>query len=550
MFSNVSIRTRLTIGFAITLLAIIITSGAGYVGTNLLSTNIHSLVHVQGTLLSNVQRSQTAINMMRRFEKDAFINIDDGKKVDEYKAKWEKAYQTFLTLNGLSQKIVSSQEYADAKKDAETLSKMQTRMGEYAIGFRETYLSIKETKIATTQEANKAIGKYKEATHQSETLIGEFSEKMDTDMQKIVAASEAQSALIQKSVVLLVAFVFPLVLFIAVVLTRSIVYPLNAIVEVSRRIGAGNVSEVTTLTVSKDEIGVLAEEIIKMQQSLKSIISNVSSSVVEVNESSIKLSDISKHVAHAANELMEQSASAAHSSEEMASTSSTIADNCQQAALGVSNASARVHEGSAVVGVTIDHMAKIALSVSKAAQTVEALGARSQQIDQIICTIKEIADQTNLLALNAAIEAARAGDTGRGFAVVADEVRTLAVRTTEATKEIGNMIKAVQQETSVAVTVMKGGIKEVAEGTQSAGHSREAFARIVAEIGSLTDQITGIAVAAEEQSTTTRHIAGNIASTTRIANDVSQNAVQSFKSVAVLGTLAKKLQDEVQHFTV
>ena len=94
-------------------------------------------------------------------------------------------------------------------------------------------------------------------------------------------------------------------------------------------------------------------------------------------------------------------------------------------------------------------------TVKDSAAKIESLGTRSEQINEIVDLIKEIADQTNLLALNAAIEAARAGEQGRGFAVVADEVRKLAERSTAAANEIALTIESMQLEITGSVKSMQ-----------------------------------------------------------------------------------------------
>lgn len=160
--------------------------------------------------------------------------------------------------------------------------------------------------------------------------------------------------------------------------------------------------------------------------------------------------------------------------------------------------------GSEVVSNTVKVMGNIAQRVHETARTVESLGARSDQIGGIINTIQDIADQTNLLALNAAIEAARAGEQGRGFAVVADEVRALAERTTKATKEIGDMIKAIQGETKKAVSAMEAGVNEVELGTTEAAKSGESLQKIVEQINAVSMQVNQVATAAEEQTATAK----------------------------------------------
>jgi methyl-accepting chemotaxis protein len=234
----------------------------------------------------------------------------------------------------------------------------------------------------------------------------------------------------------------------------------------------------------------------------------------------------------------------------MSATSGDIAQNCQMAAEGAHRAAQSAQNGAEVVEKTVVVMGQIASKVQETAKTVESLGARSDQIGNIIGTIEDIADQTNLLALNAAIEAARAGEQGRGFAVVADEVRALAERTTRATREIGEMIKAIQNETKGAVAAMEQGVHQVETGTEEASRSGTALRDILEQVNDVAMQVNQIATAAEEQTATTSEISSNMHQITNVVQETSRGAQESASAANRLSILAAELQQTVSRFKV
>ncbi len=365
-----------------------------------------------------------------------------------------------------------------------------------------------------------------------------------------LSKSKASAATRNVTVSIIITVILSLAtLLFGLLIIRSISLPLSALVATLKNIAEGEGDLTRRLPEGRrDETGEVCLWFNRFVGNVHGIISQVSNTTMQVASSSDHLQSTAEQIATAAEEVASQSATVATASEEMSATSNDISHNCTLAADIANRASEMAGNGAAVVQETLLGMEHIAEKVRESAHTVEALGARSEQIGAIVGTIEDIADQTNLLALNAAIEAARAGEQGRGFAVVADEVRALAERTTRATREIGEMIKAIQNETGGAVNTMEDGVNEVEKGMDSSRRSGEALQQILAGINEVTMQVHQIATAAEEQTAVTGEISTNIHQITDVVQQTANGAHQTAGAASNLSNLSKDLERLVGRF--
>jgi methyl-accepting chemotaxis protein len=359
--------------------------------------------------------------------------------------------------------------------------------------------------------------------------------------------------LVRNAIVLASILVVILMIVLLTVLIRQwISQPIRKLVQQTERYASGDFTSIDTPSVHgdkpTDEIELLLQGVGTMASALRDILVKVMNSAQEVSAAAAQVNSTARLIASDADAMAGQTITVSTAGEEMSATSGDIAQNCQLAAEGAERASQSAQNGASVVDATIAVMSQIADKVQESARTVESLGVRSEQIGAIIGTIEDIADQTNLLALNAAIEAARAGEQGRGFAVVADEVRALAERTTRATREIGEMIKAIQNETKGAVIAMEQGVNQVEAGTIEAGKSGLALQDILQQISDVALQVNQIATAAEEQTATTSEISSNMQQITEAIQHTVTGAHESATAAAQLNGNAEELQRLVRQF--
>ena len=193
---------------------------------------------------------------------------------------------------------------------------------------------------------------------------------------------------------------------------------------------------------------------------------------------------------------------------------------------------------------------------------IDALSKNSEQIQEIIDVIRDIATQTNILAINAAIEAVRAGRQGKGFAVVAEEVKTLSADSKTQAKDISTLVQSVLKETEATVETIRTMSENVELGRRSIEETSKAFGDISQSVEDTSKTTQEISQAAADQKSSIDAISQSLDKVSGIAADTSTSGTQLAESsrnllskmqelntiAATLGDMAVNLQQTVGRF--
>jgi methyl-accepting chemotaxis protein len=190
----------------------------------------------------------------------------------------------------------------------------------------------------------------------------------------------------------------------------------------------------------------------------------LSSRIDEVSDSMEQMVRSVKQVGATTDKLASASEDTSSSMEEMASAMRVVDTSAESMASLSLDVVAKAEVGQAKVCQTIEGMEAIRDATDAAERVIRGLGSRTLEIGGILDVIDDVADETNLLALNAAIIAAQAGEQGKAFSVVADEIKELADRVLASTKEIGGLIRSVQEESENAIGAIEAGSQSVMSG--------------------------------------------------------------------------------------
>jgi methyl-accepting chemotaxis protein len=247
------------------------------------------------------------------------------------------------------------------------------------------------------------------------------------------------------------------------------------------------------------ELGAAGEELNETASVLSGKVNEVSSSIEQMVRSV-------KQVLENTEALSEAAVETSASMEEMAMSMREVDVSAEETARLSHQVVASAESGQAKMVQAIEGMEAIREATETAERVIRNLGSRTREIGAIVDVIDDVADETNLLALNAAIIAAQAGEQGKAFSVVADEIKELADRVLASTKEIGGLIRAVQEEGSNAIGAIEKGASSVAFGVDlsaEAGVSLEEITRASRESG---NRIAGIVTAVREQAKAASHV--------------------------------------------
>jgi len=555
-FERLALATKLSIAFSTFILLLSVLSGVTIWRVNMLVDSTEIIYKKDLIGVSLIRQLNRDVNVIGRIMNRSLLarSMQDFTAADEAEAAIDSVKKGMLTnIKGVDGTIVRPEIKAKlAAAEEQLLAWLKTA---------DNILKVSQGDDGAAKAYQLVRGKeYQTMLAQTVKNFAELAASKTDGARANYEANVEQSGSLILTIWVGLAIGVLLSLILGIVITRSIKNPIAGLSASLNDLGAEKLETHVPYANFKNEIGLMANDVLKLQASLQAgaaVAATVKANNIKAQQTTEEIGgiislaaagdftaavplenkegfflDISKQVNRLIDTarqsfvaISKNAGTLASSSEELAAVSTQMSSNAEETsaqAKAVSNAAGEVSSNTQAVAASVEEMSATIREISinavqastiatqavslaqQASATMTKLDTSSLEIGNVLKMISSIAEQTNLLALNATIEAARAGELGKGFAVVANEVKELARQTAKATEEIGGNISSIQGNTKEAVS---------------------AIVEITSVINRINDISGMIASAVEEQAATTGEMGRNVTAAASSSANIASNIV-------------------------
>lgn len=334
------------------------------------------------------------------------------------------------------------------------------------------------------------------------------------------------------------------------VVTSRMITPIHALTGVAQRIVRdGDLTQKIEIE-SKDEIGQLADYFNQMVDWQKKTLTDLSTSILVLNETVRDLERISESQNQAvtlqATALQETQVTA----QEIKQTSQMAAQKAEEILKMAEKADVIGRSGEESVEQSLTGLTDIRAQVQEIALKIADLTDRTRQIGSITDTVKDLADQSNMLALNAAIEAVRSGEHGKGFGLVAREIRRLADQSIQATGRVKEILDSISDAIDKVVQITESGSKRMEGGYDLVKASGDNLRTLAGVVKDNSVSVRQIATAVGQQNVGITQIFGAVTNQTEMMSEAVKHVETTAEMVKVLKEASRRLSDAVGKYKV
>lgn len=544
-----SIKTKLILYFGgIILLVSLVIGSLGLMGS------INGIKGIQGQMLTNKIEGDIASAKQYLYKSYGDITESDGMIYDEKGKSIEGRYEMVDYIQEDLGDVATL--FTRVGDDFQSLSSNVMIDGERAVG---TFLGTDSSAYETIMDGKTYIG---EANILGEDYYTAYDPLVDDKGHIIgllfvgVSAKESQAFIKSHSMKLgrNTSFVIIISLIIALssvfLIGKSFADPIICVSKEIEKIAEYDLvldedDRLKDLIKRNDEIGVIANSVTNLQENLRTIVRNVSSTSYNVASSSEELSAtaeqssmVSEELARAVNEIAMGASEQALDANNAVKTVREIGElinrneeNISRLRDSADNIDKEKEDGFYILGELVKKSVESEEATKEVFDIIKGTNENAHRIEAASEMIQSIAEQTNLLALNAAIESARAGEAGRGFAVVADEIRKLAEQSNGFTGEINLIINELKEKTEEAVETMRNVEKIILEQTVGVTDTREKFKMIAFAIDSTKKSIGTLTLTEEEIAMKAEELIQIVVSLSDIARDNAGTTEESSAAI-------------------